>query len=230
MISKLVCDLCIWCRYCYEYSRSNSINVFYYAVFVQDTTIFFQFEDLVQLFDTFCSRSCLWTMSSDNIRDQSCIVRHSSHLYHCLCTIFECTKHLRTHFTTSSLFKNCIRITIVVDLVILSFTHNFYVQAHCFSEAIQMHNCTRLISIRSCVDNAFFFCKFLQVWSNNNICLNIQHYNMLFISHSISSYFSSNIRYTSCINHTFNKVSLRYEISILTSNIFTSFHSCISFL
>ena len=107
-------------------------------------------------------------MSSDNIRDQSCIVRHSSHLYHCLCTIFECTKHLRTHFTTSSLFKNCIRVTIVVDLVILSFTHNFYVQAHCFSEAIQMHNCTRLISIRSCVDNAFFFCKFLQVWSKDS--------------------------------------------------------------
>ena len=68
VIAELVCDLIIVCGDCDKDARSDAVDIFDYAVLIEDTAVFLQLEDFVQLLNAFCSGLCLRAVSADDIR------------------------------------------------------------------------------------------------------------------------------------------------------------------
>ena len=179
---------------------------------IEDTAVFLQLEDFVQLLNAFCSGLCLRAVSADDIRYKACVVAHSGHLDHCLCAVLECAKHSRAHLTACSFLKNCVGIAVIVELVVFTLAHNFDLETHSGCEAVELHNSAGLIACGTGVDNAVILCELVKVWSNNNVCLNVEHDDMLAVSHGICSNLCAYIRNTGAVDHALNTLSLGDKI------------------
>ena len=227
MVLKLISDLSVVCRNCYEYSRSDSVYVLNYTVLVEDSAVFLQLEDLVELLNALCSRSCCRTVSADYVRNKTCVVAHSSHLYHCLCAVLESAEHSWAHLASCSLFEYCVRIALIVELVVLALAHNFYVEAHSLCEAVELHDSARLVSGRTCVDYAVILSELVEVRSDNNVCLNVEHYYMLAVLHSVCSNLSAYIRNSCAVDNSVNAFCCGNEGCVAACNILAGCDACV---
>ena len=196
---------------------------------VEDSAVFLQLENLVEFLNTLCSRRCLRAVSADYVRNEACVVAHGSHLYHCLCAVLEGAEHSRTHLAACSLFKNCVRVALIVDLVVLALAHNFYVETHGLCEAVELHYSARLVTSGTCVDYTVILSKLVEVRSDNNVCLNVEHYYVLAVCHSVCSNLSAYIRNSCAVDNGVDAICCGNESRITACYVLAGCDSCVCF-
>ena len=226
MITHLVCDLIVGGTYGYEYARGDTVYVLNNTVLVHNTAIFLQLAQLIQSLNIAGLNN--QTVSADHIGDQTGSVGHSGHLNHRLGAILKCAQHLRAHLTTSSFSQNSVRIAVVIQLVVLALTHYLNIHAHCLSKGVQMHNSTGLVTVGTGVDHAVLVTQLLQIGTDNDIGLYVQHYAVLLVLHGGGSHVCAYIRNTGSVDHTLYQVGLRDHVSILSGNVLALLHQSVS--